>query len=101
MKIALIGYGKMGKTIEGLAHAQGHEIVLRIDRDNSDQLKQNTVHGAEVAIEFSRPEVAVGHLQNCFDIGLPVVSGTTGWLAQMEEVQAYCRAKNGAFFYAS
>ncbi|MEM9820689.1 MAG: 4-hydroxy-tetrahydrodipicolinate reductase [Bacteroidota bacterium] len=101
MKIALIGYGKMGKTIEGLALGQNHEIVLRIDRDHLDHLSQLKENRVDVAIEFSRPEAAVNNILACFEHGVPVVSGTTGWTDKMEEIHQTCRKKEGAFFYAS
>ena len=99
MKIALIGYGKMGRIIDSLAGAEGCEVVLRIDKDNLNDLEK--LGEADVAIEFSQPESAVANFYRCFDAGLPVVSGTTGWTDRMEEVKAYCAKAGGAFFYAS
>ncbi|MBK8493469.1 MAG: 4-hydroxy-tetrahydrodipicolinate reductase [Saprospirales bacterium] len=99
MKIALLGYGKMGRIIDRLAPEEGGEVVLRIDRDNQEDLAQ--LHLADVAIEFSQPESAVDNFRRCFDAGVPVVSGTTGWTDRMGEVQAYCEKTGGAFFYAS
>lgn len=99
MKIALIGYGKMGKTIERIAIERGHEIVARIDSDNMADFDK--VKDADVAIEFTRPESAVSNLSKCFDLGVPVVCGTTGWLAEYDNVVAACKNANGAFFYAS
>ncbi|MEL6924478.1 MAG: 4-hydroxy-tetrahydrodipicolinate reductase [Bacteroidota bacterium] len=101
MKIAILGYGKMGKTIEQLALDKGHEIVLRIDDKNVDQLTADNLRQADVAIEFTRPEAAVGNIGCCFDAGVPVVSGTTGWLDQMAVVKERCESKNGGLFYAS
>jgi 4-hydroxy-tetrahydrodipicolinate reductase len=99
MKIALIGYGKMGKTIERIAEQRGHQVVLRLDVGNTadfDRLAE-----ADVAIEFTRPEAAVDNLRRCFAAGVPVVCGTTGWLKQLPEVQSACETQNGGFFYAS
>jgi 4-hydroxy-tetrahydrodipicolinate reductase len=99
MKIALIGYGKMGKTLERVAVSRGHEVVLKIDVDNRhdfDRLKE-----ADVAIEFTRPESAVSNLEKCIAAGVPVVCGTTGWLAEYERIAALCKAQKSGFFYAS
>lgn len=97
MKIALLGYGKMGKVIERIALERGHEIVLRKDHDvNYDGLEN-----ADVAIDFSIPDAAVCNISKCFDTNVPVVSGTTGWLEHYEEMVSLCKAKNGAFIYGS
>jgi 4-hydroxy-tetrahydrodipicolinate reductase len=100
MKIALIGYGKMGKTIEKIALERGHEISARIDADPSDfkQLNQ-TKH--DVAIEFTIPEMAAANIEKCIDSGIPVLSGTTGWLDKKDIVDSYCLSKGATFFYAS
>ena len=101
MKIALLGYGKMGKTIERLARERGHEVVLIVDENNratctDDQLKQ-----ADVAIEFTTPVVAVDNYNWCFRNHVPVVSGTTGWLERWDEVMMSRKQLGGGFFYAS
>jgi 4-hydroxy-tetrahydrodipicolinate reductase len=101
MKIALIGYGKMGKAIEEIAVAKGHTIVLRVSRDNKEDNTVDKLRTADVAIEFTGPESAYDNIIRCLDAGVPVVSGSTGWLTRMAEVRAYCTAKNGAFLYAS
>ncbi len=101
MKIALIGYGKMGKTIEKLALKKGHEIVFRSDDKNSTLAGPEALKNADVAIEFTQPDQAKDNILACIDAGIPVVSGTTGWQKQLDEVKAICKAKNGAFFYAS
>ncbi|RDV16408.1 4-hydroxy-tetrahydrodipicolinate reductase [Pontibacter diazotrophicus] len=101
MKILLIGYGKMGKTIEQTALAKGHEIIGRIDHDNAHELKNYTSDNTDVAIEFTHPESAFGNISYCLVHGIPVVSGSTGWLDKFEEAVALCLKKNGAFFYAS
>lgn len=96
MRIALFGYGKMGKTIERLAQERGHEIVARVDHD----LDQD-ITNAEVAIDFSIPDAAFNNISRCLKQGLPVVSGTTGWLEKYEDAVALCKENNGAFIYAS
>lgn len=98
MNILLIGYGKMGKTIEGIALQRGHTISGRIDEPtNQWGLKA----GSDVAIEFTHPDSAVGNLKKCFDAQLPVVCGTTGWLDKRQEVERYCLDQKATFFYAS
>lgn len=101
MNIALIGYGKMGRTIEELALEAGHEVVLKIDRHNTDELTQDKLKKADVAIEFSRPETAFDNITFCFKAGVPVVSGTTAWLERYQEAVDVCKKEKGAFFYAS
>jgi 4-hydroxy-tetrahydrodipicolinate reductase len=100
MRIALVGYGKMGKAIERIALSRGHEISARVDADPSDlfQLEQGK-HDA--AIEFSIPETAPSNIQRCIELGIPVLSGTTGWLNRKNSIDEYCKAKGGTFFYAS
>lgn len=100
MKLALIGYGKMGKTIERIALSRGHEIVSIIDVDNHQDFESEAFKSADVAIEFSIPAVALSNYRKAFAAGVPVVSGTTGWLEHMDEVKAACTA-GSTFFYAS
>lgn len=97
MKIALLGYGKMGQVIEKIALERGHEIVLKktIDSDFSG------LENADVAIDFSVPDSAVCNINQCFDTNIPVVCGTTGWLEHYDETVAACNKKNGSFIYAS
>jgi len=97
MKIALLGYGKMGRTIEKIAIERGHKIVLKIDVDHSPY----DIKIADVAIDFSQPDAAFNNLKNCIDNGVPVVSGTTGWLSKYDEIVGLCNHKIGAFLYAS
>lgn len=97
MKIALLGYGKMGKVIEKIALERGHEIVLR--KDSSDTFEGIT--NADVAIDFSVPSSAVSHISECLNQNIPVISGTTGWLENYDEMVQLCQAKNGSFIYAS
>lgn len=101
MKIALIGYGKMGKEIERIALERGHEITLKIDITNQAELTVENLKKADVAIEFTVPASAIGNYKLCFEAGIPVVSGTTGWLDRKDEVYAACAAHDGTFFYAS
>ncbi len=101
MKIALIGYGKMGKTIERLARTQGHDIVLIIDKDNSQDLVPESLRRADVAIEFSQPESALENIKHCLEAGVPVIVGTTGWLEQLDEAKAFCQSKGGAMIQAT
>lgn len=101
MKIALLGYGKMGKAIDELAQEAGHAVVLRIDKDNRQDLTAARIAEAEVAIEFSQPEAAFENISLCLHNGVPVVSGTTGWLDRYEEAKVLCEAEGGAFLYAS
>lgn len=101
MKIALIGYGKMGKAIEEIALSQGHTILYRIDINSQHLLEKDTLSKADVAIEFTTPETAYHNIQKCFAAGVPVVSGTTGWLDKLEEVKKQCLAENQSFLYTS
>lgn len=98
MDILIIGYGKMGKTIERIALDRGHQITGRIDIDNQYELE--TVQ-ADVAIEFSHPDAAFQNIKQCLERGIPVVCGTTGWLTRKKEVEDICKYYEGAFFYAS
>lgn len=100
MKIALIGYGKMGHAIEEIALSRGHEIVCRIDKDNQDDFDSPQFKSTDVAIEFTAPTVALGNYRRAFAAGVPVVSGTTGWLEHLPEVKEACE-KGQTFFYAS
>lgn len=97
MKIALLGYGKMGKVIERIALERGHEIVLKKDESNTYE----GIEKADVAIDFSVPMVAVQNISTAFNQGIPVVCGTTGWLEQYDDVVKLCEDKNGAFLYGS
>ena len=101
MKIALIGYGKMGKIIEQVAIARGHEIVSRIDIDNQDDFNSPAFKSADIAIEFTAPAVAIQNYRRAFDSGVSVVSGTTGWTDKIEAVKSICNEKGLAFFWSS
>lgn len=97
MNIALLGYGKMGKAIEQIAAQKGHSVVLKIDDQNLDALTNKNLQKADVAIEFTMPQSAVSNILQCFDAGLPVVCGTTGWLEQKNFVEEKCKQANGSF----
>jgi 4-hydroxy-tetrahydrodipicolinate reductase len=97
MKIALLGYGKMGKVIEKIALERGHEIVLRKDRSDTFE----GLSKADIAIDFSVPTSAVNHISECLNQNIPVISGTTGWLENYNEMVGLCKEKNGSFIYAS
>lgn len=101
MRIALIGYGKMGKTIERIAIERGHTISVIIDVHNKDDIKKLNGTIADVAIEFSQPESAFLNISHCIENNLPIVSGTTGWLKKKPVLDEICRQNNGSFFYAS
>ncbi|MBI1227321.1 MAG: 4-hydroxy-tetrahydrodipicolinate reductase [Bacteroidetes bacterium] len=101
MYIALIGFGKMGKTIKQLVEAAGDQVVLAIDLENRHEFTAENLKRADVAIEFSRPETAFENIKTCLEAGIPVVSGTTGWLNDFETAKSICEAKDGALFYAS
>ncbi len=101
MKIALVGYGKMGKTIEQIALNRGHEIVSIIDINNAQDFESEAFKQADVAIEFTTPATAFDNYMKCFAAGVPVVSGTTGWLSRLDEVKQMCEKEGKTFFYAS
>ena len=97
MKIALFGYGKMGKTIEQLALQKGHTIVLK----TSGKSSLEKVIEADVAIDFSTPKAAASNIKFCLERQIPIVCGTTGWLDSYEEITNFCNTQNTAFLYAS
>ncbi|MUP46116.1 4-hydroxy-tetrahydrodipicolinate reductase [Gramella sp. BOM4] len=99
MKIALLGYGRMGKTIEEIATSRGHEVVVKV----SDDIDNHELNGdnVDVAIDFSVPTAAFKNISTCFRKNIPVVSGTTGWLDDYEKAKKICSEENSAFIYAS
>ena len=101
MTILLLGYGKMGKTIEKIALSRSHVIVDRIDQQNYSDLKKYNGSTVNVAIEFSQPDAAYDNITYCLKNDIPVVSGTTGWLQHKQEVEQLCSHYQGTFFYAS
>jgi len=102
MKIALIGYGKMGHEIEKIAIERGNEVVITIDAlINPQDFTAENLKKADVAIEFTRPDAAFDNYIKCFEAGVPVVSGTTGWLDKMPQIEKMCKEQGKTFFYAS
>jgi 4-hydroxy-tetrahydrodipicolinate reductase len=101
MKIALLGYGRMGKEIEKVALERKHRIVLKIDIDNLDDLTIASLKKADVAIDFSIPDGAYTNIMKCFEADIPIVCGTTGWLNKFDDVVSYCKQNHKTFFYAS
>ncbi len=101
MRIALLGYGRMGKVIEGIAINRGHEVILKIDVSNKADIGLINTENIEVVIEFSSPEAAFENIRHCMQNGIPTVSGTTGWLDKKTEIDTLCIENNSAFFYAS
>lgn len=101
MKIALIGYGKMGKAIEQIAISRGHEIVSIIDINNPGGFSSDAFKSANIAIEFTTPDTAFSNYLKAFEAGIPVVSGTTGWLDKLETIKELCAKEGKTFFYAS
>lgn len=101
MKIALIGYGKMGKTIEQIALNRGHQIVSIVDINNPEEFQSANFKSADVAIEFTTPATAFDNYMKSFAAGVPVVSGTTGWLDRIGEIKEKCEKEGKTFFYAS
>jgi 4-hydroxy-tetrahydrodipicolinate reductase len=101
MRIALIGYGKMGKIIEDILLHRGHQVVLKIDSKNQSELTSENLQKADVAIEFTNPHSAYDHVKLCIDSAVPIVSGSTGWNEQLNEITNYCIENNGSLLHAS
>lgn len=101
MKIALIGYGKMGKTIERIAKERGHEIVSVIDVDNTDDFESAAFKSADVAIEFTMPTVAQENVRRAFAAGVPLVCGTTGWIENLQQLKNEVQEKGNTLFWSS
>jgi 4-hydroxy-tetrahydrodipicolinate reductase len=101
MKIALLGYGKMGQIIEHFAVERGHEIVLKINGENQAERTAGNLSKADVAIDFSAPAVALSNIHACFDANLPVVVGTTGWYGELQNVKNECLSSNNTLLYGS
>jgi 4-hydroxy-tetrahydrodipicolinate reductase len=101
MKIALLGYGKMGKIIEKIATDRKHEIVLKIDYDNLHELTAENLQKADVAIEFSTPSTVLSNIKLCLNAGVPIVVGTTGWYEEIPVLKQECAAGNKTMIYAS
>lgn len=101
IKIALFGYGKMGKLIEQVALKRGHTIELIINQQNRDQITAEDLKGLDVAIDFSRPDAAIANMALCFEAGVPIVVGTTGWHEHLEEIKEICLSGNNSMLYGS
>jgi 4-hydroxy-tetrahydrodipicolinate reductase len=101
MKIALLGYGKMGKEIESIAIERGHEILLKVNSSNAELITKKDLEQADVAIEFSKPQLAFNSISHCFSAQIPVVCGTTGWYEKLNDVKHLCAQQNQSFLYAS
>ncbi len=101
MRIILFGYGKMGRTIEEIAVSRGHQVPFKIDIDNQEQLDSVDWNELDIGIEFTQPDSAVENIKLALEKGVPILSGTTGWLSNWTRVEEACRVNNGCFFYAS
>ncbi len=101
MKIALFGYGKMGKEIEQIALQRNHTVVLKIDKENINDVTSQQLKQADVAIEFSTPDTVIENMYKCFDANLPIVAGTTGWYNKFDEIKNTCLKNNQSLFYAT
>jgi len=101
MKIALLGYGKMGQIIERFAIERGHDIVLKIGIENVEDFTKENLEKADVAIDFSAPNAAVSNIYKCFEAGVPVVVGTTGWYGNLQQIKNDCLKSNNTLLYGS
>lgn len=101
MKIALLGYGKMGKEIEAIALQRHHTIVLKVDETNSASITKTDLQQADVAIEFSTPHTVISNIKKCLDAQLPIVIGTTGWYDLFKDIENECQQKNGTIFHST
>jgi 4-hydroxy-tetrahydrodipicolinate reductase len=101
MRIALLGYGKMGKAIEEIALKRGHDIVLKVDENNTGDFTKENMAKADAAIEFTSPHSAYDNIKKGIAMGIPIVSGSTGWTEKLEEIEKYCMEQNGTFLYSS
>lgn len=101
MKIALLGYGKMGRIIEKIAIDRKHEIVLKIDENNAHELTAENLKKVDVAIEFSIPDTVLGHIDACFKANVPIIVGTTGWYGHLQRIKDECVGGGHTLLYAS
>src|SRR5688572_9914445 len=101
MRIAIIGYGKMGHMIEEVAVQRGHQVVLKINIENTEDFTKENCSKADAAIEFTGPATAYENVKKCIDYGLPIVSGSTGWNQKLENVKEYVKHKSGSFLHTS
>ncbi|HEY0899045.1 MAG TPA: 4-hydroxy-tetrahydrodipicolinate reductase [Sphingobacteriaceae bacterium] len=101
MKIALLGYGKMGRIIEEFALDRGHDVVLKITSSNQDELTVENLQKADVVIDFSTPATVLSNIEKCFEADIPVVVGTTGWYGKLQELKNACESGNKCMLYGS
>ncbi|MES2566627.1 MAG: 4-hydroxy-tetrahydrodipicolinate reductase [Bacteroidota bacterium] len=101
MKIALLGYGKMGKEIESVSLQRGHTITLKVDETNASSFTTEELKSADVAIEFSTPDTVVKNIKTCFENQVPIVVGTTGWYQNFKDIESECAHKDGTLFHAT
>lgn len=101
MKIALLGYGKMGQIIERVATERGHDVVLKIGIENLEEFTTENLKKADVAIDFSAPDAAVANIYKCFEAKLPIVVGTTGWYGELQKIKNDCESSNNTLLYGS
>jgi 4-hydroxy-tetrahydrodipicolinate reductase len=101
MKLALIGYGKMGKAIEEVALQRGHQVILKIDIDNANEFTKENLISADAAIEFTSPHSAFENVKKLMQFGVPTVCGSTGWLEKLDNIHDLCIDNHAAFLYAS
>lgn len=101
MKIAILGFGKMGQIIEQFATERGHDVVLKVNADNLEELTVSNLKNADVAIDFSTPDCVLQNIALCFDAGVAIVVGTTGWYGRLQEVKNQCIEGNNTLLYAS
>jgi 4-hydroxy-tetrahydrodipicolinate reductase len=101
LKIALMGYGRMGREIEKICQDRGHQVVLKIDSNNAASVTDNDIKNCNVVIEFTQPQSVLKNIQRCLDIQIPVVVGTTGWYDSLKSVKDQCEKKDGTMLYAS
>lgn len=101
MKVVILGYGKMGQLIEKFATKRGHEIFRIVDKDNRESISASDIADADVAIDFSEPAAALDNIHLCFEANLPIVVGTTGWYAHLDEVKSICEDENQTMLYGS
>ncbi len=101
MKVAILGYGKMGQMIEQLAIERGHDVTLKINAENLADLTVENLKHADVAIDFSTPDSAIRNIGICFDAGVPIVVGTTGWYGRLQDIKNQCKEGNNTLLYGS
>jgi 4-hydroxy-tetrahydrodipicolinate reductase len=101
MKIVLLGYGKMGHIVEQFAAERGHELVLKIDAFNGEELTTANLKKGDIAIDFSTPDAVLENIDACFEAGIPIVVGTTGWYNHLQEIKDKCESSNNSMLYAS